>query len=346
MSTSVTNPEVIPVNIVHGTHAQLIAFLVLNMWPSLFGLPILVAVILFSKNIQRHPTLINLLIVFIIVGISSSLLVYAGKTSGPEPPKMLCLFQASMLYGVPALTSISAFTLVFQMFIVIRGSFYGQEVVDEDHALRVLIMLSAPYIGMFIFALATAFVGAAHPAAVSRDRRFFYCSVKSRPLTDSMTLLAAIFLFATFILEVWSMVILYKMLVVLRWQRQRQSSAQSSLELNMPIRIMAFGLYIILAMSLSLLSVKAAASPVPDLAIATAASVVILIFGTQPDILRVLCLWRAEPYSTSSGARSSSPEQDLKVQTESPDRGQNGPPFGSLSPDRSSRATRIVFARV
>lgn len=64
-----TSSEAMPVNIVHGTHAQLIAFLVLNMWPSHFGLPILVAVILFSKKIQRHPTLINLFIVFIIVGM-------------------------------------------------------------------------------------------------------------------------------------------------------------------------------------------------------------------------------------------------------------------------------------
>jgi len=68
-----------------------------------------------------------------------------------------------------------------------------------------------------------------------------------------------------------------------------------AVELSLPIRVMAFGLYVIVAMSLSLLSVHAPESPVPDLVIACAATVVILIFGTQPDIYRALLFWRKEP---------------------------------------------------
>ena len=59
----------IPVNIVRGTHPQLIAYLVLNVWPSHFGLPVLLAIVLFSKRVQRHPTFVNLSIVFIAVGM-------------------------------------------------------------------------------------------------------------------------------------------------------------------------------------------------------------------------------------------------------------------------------------
>ncbi|KAG6881130.1 hypothetical protein C0993_002732, partial [Termitomyces sp. T159_Od127] len=55
------------VNIIHGTHPQLIAFLVLNIWPSHFAIPLLFAVIYFKK-IERHATFINLGITFIIAG--------------------------------------------------------------------------------------------------------------------------------------------------------------------------------------------------------------------------------------------------------------------------------------
>jgi hypothetical protein len=58
-------------NIVHGTHPQLIAFLVLNMWPSHFGIPALLAIIFFKK-IHRHPTFVNLSITFMIVGMQVS----------------------------------------------------------------------------------------------------------------------------------------------------------------------------------------------------------------------------------------------------------------------------------
>jgi len=57
-----------PFNIVHGTHSQLVGFLVLNMWPSHFGIPLLVAIVLFGK-VQRYATFLNLCFTFMIVGL-------------------------------------------------------------------------------------------------------------------------------------------------------------------------------------------------------------------------------------------------------------------------------------
>jgi hypothetical protein len=287
MASNSTEPAM-PMNIVHGTHAELIFFLVLNIWPSHFGLPILLAVVLFSKKVQRHATFGNLLIVFMVVGISSSLLAYAGKASGPEPSYSLCLLQASLLYGVPGIASVAAFTLVLQMFLVIRAAFYQQPYLDKDHVVRFWLMLVAPYAVWVVCIVATAIVGAASPVDVSRDRRFFYCSVKSDTLTDSLTIFAAAVLFATLIFEVWTIVLFYK-----RWSSIERGSGKmfTAAELNLPMRILAFGVYIMVAMSLSLLSIKSPDSPVPDLVIASAATVVIIIFGTQPDILRALCFW-------------------------------------------------------
>lgn len=310
VSTNGTEPAM-PKNIVHATHSELIFFLVLNMWPSHFGLPILLAIVLFSKKVQRHATFINLLIVFMVVGISSSVLVYAGKTSGPEPSPSLCLLQASLVYGVPGIASVAAFALVFQMFIVIRAAFYEKPYREKDHVVRLWIMIMAPYATWLVWIIATALVGSANPSNVSRDRRVFYCSVESDALTDCLTLFAAVVLFATWVFEVWTIVLFYKRWVSIERGRTGMFTAA---ELNLPIRILAFGIYIVVALSLSLLSIKAPESPVPDLVIAFAATVLILIFGTQPDILQALRFWKWD-WKIDFGTRSDTESQITIVST-------------------------------
>ncbi|KAF9268233.1 hypothetical protein L218DRAFT_1073564 [Marasmius fiardii PR-910] len=278
------------VNIVNGTYPQLITFLVLNVVPSHSALPLLVFLVL-ARRIQRHATFVNLMFVFIIVGVSSSILLYAGKHTGPEPSKTLCLFQASLLYGVPAISSMAALMLVLQMFLVIRETFYGRTYMERDHVFRSWLMVVAPYIAWLISVVVTAAVGSADPGNVSRNRRFFYCSVKSDPLTNTITTVAALILFATIALEVATVVLFYK-----RWVQVQQGTSSKAIELNLPIRILSFGLYLVIAMSMSLLSIKTPQSPAPDLIIASASMVVVLIFGTQRDVLRALCFWRARDH--------------------------------------------------
>lgn len=64
----VDHGEVLPINVVHGTQGQLVLFLVLNMWPSHFGLPVLLAIVL-SRRVKRHATFANLCVAFIIIGM-------------------------------------------------------------------------------------------------------------------------------------------------------------------------------------------------------------------------------------------------------------------------------------
>jgi len=282
----------LPHNIVRGTHEQLVAFLVLHVWTSHFGLPLLLAIIIFSRKIQRHPTFINLCVAFIVVGVSCSLLLYAGKITGPEPPKLLCLFQASLLYGIPALTSISAFMLVLQMFFVIRASYQGQEMLDRDHVLRSWTMLILPWFFFMTSVLGTALVGSANPDKISRNRRFFYCSVDSPWLSNTILAFAAVALLMTFVTEVWTVSLLYKRWVAVR---ERGSTIRWNIELNLPLRILVFGLFVIVSCSLSVIAIQQPESPAPDLIIASAASFIMVIFGTQRDILRALCFWRKSP---------------------------------------------------
>ncbi|KJA24639.1 hypothetical protein HYPSUDRAFT_162012 [Hypholoma sublateritium FD-334 SS-4] len=288
---SIDAGERLPINIVRGTKGELVLFLVLNVWPSHFGLPIMLALVL-SKRVKRHATFANLCAAFIIIGVSSSLLVYDSRTTGPEPGRMICLLQASLLYGMPALSSTAAFSLVLQMNFMVKAAYDGVPYLDGDHIIRLWIMLVGPYIVFFTSIIVTAVIGVANPQNVSRDRRFFYCSVESLALTNTITTFSAVVLMATLILMAYTLSLLYRRI---RLARSHASRPRWTLDLNFPVRIMVFGLYVIVAFCLSVLSVTSPSSPVPDLVVASAATVAILIFGTQKDILHALCFWKKPP---------------------------------------------------
>lgn len=55
----------------------------------------------FSDKVRTRKVWLNLMIAWLAYSISYLLLV--GRQTGPEPPFALCLFQAAMVYAVPAL---------------------------------------------------------------------------------------------------------------------------------------------------------------------------------------------------------------------------------------------------
>lgn len=92
-------------------------------------LPLVVLTFIFSKTAKRHPTLVNLCITWIFSGVFSLLLYvfhftsfqlevtsrilapdkpltrfiyrfYTKQHVGPDPDKLLCVAQASFLYGI------------------------------------------------------------------------------------------------------------------------------------------------------------------------------------------------------------------------------------------------------
>jgi len=280
---------------VKANHAELVAWLVLNVWPSHLGLPVLVCTILLSRKIHRHVTFINMCITWMIIGFSSSLLLYAGYQTGPEPPFSLCLIQASLLYAQPGMTSLSAFALVFQVFYVIRAAFQERDP-QNYHTLRKWVLVVMPYVALIAFAGVTLYVGVKNPERVSRDRRFFYCSVKDTILTNTITTFSFVVLLVTICLEVWIIVLTYKHWRVLRANVQNDAAAN----LNLIMRTSAFAMWVFLGMGLSLLSFRAPESPVPDMALATMGSAVVLVFGTQRDILQALAFWRVDPSERSA----------------------------------------------
>lgn len=56
------------INIVRGTHGQLVAFLFFNAWPAFVGIPMLLGVMIWSSRVQRHVTFVNFAAAFLVIG--------------------------------------------------------------------------------------------------------------------------------------------------------------------------------------------------------------------------------------------------------------------------------------
>jgi len=261
-------------------------------------LPILVAIFTFSTKAKRHPTLINLCVTWIISGICSCLLFYDGTHIGLQPGTTLCLTQAALLYGVPPMTALSTFGLVFQVFTGVSGTTSDRFATKDPH-LRTAILLILPYIPFAGFATASAWVGLRDLTFLTRDRRVFYCSVQNSLLTNSISICVAVTLVATIILEVWIGIILHR-----NWRALRKAGNGSGFDVSLVLRVIVFGGYVFIGLILSLLSIVAPKTIVPDMWIASVGLAVVLIFGSQGDVIRVFMFWKKDQERTLIGSRA------------------------------------------
>ncbi|TFK56127.1 hypothetical protein OE88DRAFT_712810 [Heliocybe sulcata] len=169
--------------VVHGNHTLTIVWLVLNIWPSHLGLPVLVATIYLSRRVYRNPTFLSMCITWWIDGLASSLLFWSGHQTGSDPSYGLCLAQASLLYGVPAMTALSGFFLIHTLFYSLdRPPSTGPETSSREWNRTTYYKLVTPYAIWLASLVVAIIVGRAFPELVSRDQHYFFCAVNSKPL--------------------------------------------------------------------------------------------------------------------------------------------------------------------
>jgi len=290
-------PRVSTTDVGTDAHGILLFYFALEIVGSHVLLPILVAIFMFSRKATRHPTLINLCVTWILSGIFTCTLLYSGAHEGPEPPFGLCVTQSSLVYGVPPMTATAVCALVFQVWLGLFNS--KKEAVDlRWTTFRTAFLLISPYIVYGAWATAAAWLGIQNPEKISRNRRFFYCSLELSTLTDGIGLFTALILIITMVFEIWIAVIVRK-----NWRDIRRAGSGGGVALDLIFRVFLFGIYIILGTVLSLLSLVAPKSPIPDIWVVTVPVIVVIIFGSQKDVFRVLFFWRKR-------------KQDLQVQSQ------------------------------
>ncbi|KAF9565735.1 hypothetical protein CPC08DRAFT_157252 [Agrocybe pediades] len=255
-------------------------------------LPLLVATFLLSSRVKRHPTLVNVCLTWIFSGEFSLLLFYANQYKGPEPNKVLCIIQTTLLYGITPMWSVAVLMLFYYMLKAIRGDYAKKEISWP----KLVVMLAAPYIAQITFSIAAFCISWNHPDRVDRAHRYFYCALDHRQLAIAMGAFTSIMCVGIVILEVHLIVIAY------RNQRGLRNAGQgkNGVDFQFFLRVLVFGAFIAFGVIVNFVYLIAPTSTAPDIFAAMAGTVVFLVFGTQPDVLRVWCFWRRRPKSTSS----------------------------------------------
>ncbi|KAL0961116.1 hypothetical protein HGRIS_006091 [Hohenbuehelia grisea] len=222
---------------------------------------------------------------WILSGIFSLLLFYANqhKPGTPEPNKALCIAQTSLLHGITPMWSVAILMLVYHM----NLAFEGHVSTDRQMKVRMIFMLISPYIALIAFFVATLIASLAHPEKVTRSRRFFYCSLEFDPLSNTMAIFTLLVCFAITCLEVRLSMTLYR-----NWRGIRNAHRLNGSEIPLLLRVILFGIYVFFGMIVNAVSIFDSRSAFPDVFAATIGSVVLLIFGSQADVLRVWCFWK------------------------------------------------------
>ncbi|THV00818.1 hypothetical protein K435DRAFT_750751 [Dendrothele bispora CBS 962.96] len=283
----------------------------LNMWiymnliSNTILLPILVATFIFSKRAKRHPTLINVCVTWILSGFYSLFLFYGGvpRMSDPPPSRALCVAQASTMYGITPMWSVAILVLMYHLVAVTRGrpeAWKGKA--------KMILMIGSPYIVAFAFTLAALVISLTHDPKLV-DRRFgaFFCGLNFKPLFNAMSIFTFIMCLGINTLEIQLAMILYR-----NWQGLRQAGHHYNVEIQLLIRVFVFGIYIFFGMGANIVSMFDYHTVAPYVYAATVGTVILLVFGSQPDVLRVWCFWRKDPSppSVSSATPSSTRERD------------------------------------
>lgn len=167
------------------SHAALVAWLFLNISASQALLPILLIGLCCAKP-RGELTLINIVIGWILYGIVASILLYSHHEVGCEPPPIVCLTQAALYMAIPPLICTLMHNALLQILFNLR-QVLGKSSESSYHSVRKVALLLVPYTVYALFATAVAATGSKSPdTTLSRTRRFFYCSVRSSFLVDSI----------------------------------------------------------------------------------------------------------------------------------------------------------------
>lgn len=275
-----------PVNLDNGDQRSPLPalFLVFQILGGQVGMPLILVIIFLSRQIVRHAIFVNFCVTWVLFSLSYVLLLYVGQNGNPDLPFGLCVTQAAMIYGSPAMTSVSSLVFVTHIFLMLREAVY-QYPPPTWQKLRLVVMLAVPYlVYMAIFTLAIL-SGNNNPQRVHYSR--FYCNIELREVTYTASGVSGLAVLASIAIEILTAVTLSR-----HWRAFRKIGAKSGLSLGLLIRALVFTFCGVLALLTSLAFIADFTSPVPEIVLACLPVAALLVFGTQADILRPWCFWR------------------------------------------------------
>ncbi|KAJ7215302.1 hypothetical protein B0H12DRAFT_355316 [Mycena haematopus] len=304
-------------------NALIAGFMFLQIFGGHFGMPLLLLTTAISKKVQRHPMLINFFVIWAIYTTSFTLVLYAGKQVGPEPPIELCVMQAAFIYGAPVMASMAGLAFVLHLWFSLQT---GKGVLARAAGgWRFLLLLGSPYILFLIFSVAMVVVGSLNEDTVSRSRYLFYCTINlgvvyvvefpplpymtsffsnAVPGTSGVIMLVVIFF------EVLTGMELYR--------RQKAFKTMGRIQHDGPplqlfVRVGIFTVYSVLALAGCFAFWSETGADFPYFIQASLPTVAFVIFGTQEDFLHAWGIVAAARFISRPFRRRSTSNENPKA---------------------------------
>ncbi|KAJ7582005.1 hypothetical protein C8J56DRAFT_1168094 [Mycena floridula] len=282
---------------------------------STFGI---VVTAVFSSKIQRGMTWYFFMAELVVFCIAYLLIV--GHQSGDDPPFGWCLFQAALIFAVPAMCAFSALAMVVQLYITMSASF--THLSDRVHGMIDFSLLAFPIFIFFLVVVEVTAAGLANPPSVVRSNSGMFCTVTGK---TSGTITAVLVVIAVLL-----MLICEGLIISVYIKRRRASSrlhdGDTLVSLPVIVRVSAFSLLPAIALLVTVAASSGATTwtstttSIAFLGVACLPLITSVIFGSQEDMLRAWMFWKRaspvrepswEPSWPAGGAASLTPSAQL-----------------------------------
>ncbi|TFK25325.1 hypothetical protein FA15DRAFT_668551 [Coprinopsis marcescibilis] len=258
------------------------AFITLQLF-GLFGCLIIFITALAVKSVPRQTIWFSFVLSWFLSTISYVLLFISGHATNPEPPYALCLTQASLIYASPVMTSATTLALVLQVYFNVKNQFSNVEIRGQRMTMRVL--LGVPYLMYLAMFLGCLGAGLLIPGTVQKDPNRFYCNLVTRipSRISSITV-------ATLMVPTTGLAVATFWLLKGNWSSLKESIT----------RVLAFSVIGLMAMALGVVFASISGrEPELNMILATVPALVVIVFGTQKDLIDAWMFWRQKKHSST-----------------------------------------------
>ncbi|KAJ3977862.1 hypothetical protein EV361DRAFT_392319 [Lentinula raphanica] len=255
------------------------------------GSILLLLTYLASKNVYRHPTLINFWITWIIYSISYSVLLYDREQY--IHPDTLCRVQAAMVDGSPSMVVTAGLVSVIQLWVRIRMSpqstYKTQSTAKQRLQFRLVLCLLIPYVVFFAFAIGSALVGREN-FSLTNPMNGLYCSLH----IDGFSRYGI----PAYCIAVMTCLISFEVAISINYWHTRSNASRAftllkrEVPFSLILRMLLFSGISVMIITISIIYMSNWLVPWPYLTQATLPLLSVCIFGTQKDLLTTWACWR------------------------------------------------------
>lgn len=256
----------------------------------------------FHPGIKRFRTWSSFMLSWIVSCINYSLLTFVGQQSQEFPTHGLCLVQGALVYSIPTLTGGTVLGLAVHTYLNMR--YILSKVSYPLHVLTIYLLVVTPWVvGLMMFIISIVW-GAQHPETVRLGKNGTYCHFRDSNFSQITSSVVMALTLSSIVVEAAIGYHLYK---------QRREILGSGYSMAMALRVMSFSICAAVGLGLSVAWIVASIhGQVFEMVLAVLPIAVVIIFGTQMDLINVWTFGKMGTYKRPASTRTSSTKSETQ----------------------------------